>query len=94
LLVAARPAKRARPTAPRNDRADYTTIEHAGKPHRGKITDAEQLLVQQHFDEINERLAAQGLRTISLDDPEHVERYALTKLAAATGAAGKAASGD
>ena len=94
LLIAARPAKRARPTTPRNDRADYTTIEHAGKPHRGKITDAEQLLVQQHFDEINERLAAQGLRTISLDDPEHVERYALTKLAAATGAAGKAASGD
>lgn len=83
LLIAARPAKRTRPSAPRPDRVDYTTLEHAGKPHRGKATDAEKLLVQQHFDEINERLAAQGLRTISLEDPEHVERYGLTELASA-----------
>ena len=34
------------------------------------------------MDEINERLAAQNLRTISLTDPEHVERYGLGQLAA------------
>jgi hypothetical protein len=35
-----------------------------------------------HFDEINERLATQGLRTLSLDNPDHVERYGLAQLAA------------
>jgi hypothetical protein len=63
----------------RTDR-DYATVEHAGKPHRGKTTDEEKALVREHFDEINDRLAAEGLRTISLDDPEHVERYGLEEL--------------
>src|SRR6266496_3540932 len=43
--------------------------------------DTEKRLVNEHLDEINERLAAQGLRTISLTDPEHVERYGLQDLA-------------
>jgi hypothetical protein len=68
----------------RGDR-DYATLEHAGKPHRGKTTDEEKALVREHFDEINDRLAAEGLRTISLDDPEHVERYGLAELARARG---------
>ena len=56
-------------------------FEHAGKPHKGKTTDAEKQLVRDHLDEVNERLAAQGLRTISLTDPDHIERYALEQLA-------------
>lgn len=64
---------------------DYATLEHAGKPHRGKTTDEEKALVREHFDEINDRLAAEGLRTISLGDPEHVERYGLAELARARG---------
>jgi hypothetical protein len=83
LLIAARPAKRAARTAANGssrDRTDYATAEHAGKPHKGKTTDAEKRLVIEHFDEINERLAAQGLRAISLADPEHVERYGLEQL--------------
>jgi hypothetical protein len=70
--------------AGRGDR-DYATLEHAGKPHRGKTTDEEKALVRAHFDEINERLAAEGLRTISLDDSEHVERYGLEELVTARG---------
>ena len=70
--------------AGRSDR-DYATLEHAGKPHRGKTTDEEKALVREHFDEINDRLAAEGLRTISLDDPEHVDRYGLEELAKARG---------
>ena len=70
---------RARPPRSRGDR-DYATLEHAGKPHRGKTTDEEKALVREHFDEINDRLAAEGLRTISLDDTEHVERYGLEEL--------------
>ena len=71
--------------ASREDRANYATIEHAGKPHKGKTTDAEKRLVREHLDEINERLAAQNLRTISLTDPDHVQRYGLERLAAERG---------
>jgi hypothetical protein len=86
LLISARPARRSS-RAPANggsrggDRLDYATLEHAGKPHKGKITDTEKQLVREHLTEINERLTRQGLRTISLTDPDHVERYGLDQLA-------------
>lgn len=64
-------------------RRDYATLEHAGEPHQGRITDTEKRLVREHFDEINDRLAAGGFRTISLQDSAHVERYGLAGLAAA-----------
>ena len=89
ILATARPARRASRSgaaaAGREDRANYATIEHAGKPHKGKTTEAEKRLVRAHLDEINERLVAQNLRTISLTDPEHVERYGLDRLAAEPG---------
>ncbi len=85
LLIAARPARRSSRTpassTPRGDRVDYATLEHAGKPHKGKTTDTEKQLVRDHLAEINERLARQGIRTINLTDPEHVERYGLDQLA-------------
>jgi len=85
LLITARPARRSSRTpangASRGDRLDYATLEHAGKPHKGKITDTEKQLVREHLAEVNERLARQGLRTISLTDPDHVERYGLDQLA-------------
>ena len=85
LLTAARPVRRGTRSSAngssRGDRLDYATPEHAGKPHKGKVTDTEKDLVRDHLDEINERLAAQGLRVISLADPEHVERYGLQELA-------------
>jgi hypothetical protein len=65
----------------RGDRPDYATLEHAGKPHKGKVTDTEKQLVRDHLDEINQRLASEGLRTISTTDPDHVERYALQESA-------------
>jgi len=37
--------------------------------------------VREHFDEINRRLAGQGIRTISLADPEHVESIDLQEAA-------------
>ena len=79
--VAARPARRGSRAqangASRSDRLDYGTLEHAGKPHKGKVTDTEKQLVRDHLDEINQRLAGQGIRAISLTDPDHVERYGL-----------------
>ena len=86
ILAAARPARRAPRSAAaaagRDGRVNYATLEHAGKPHRGKVTDEEKQLVRDHLDEINERLAAQGLRTISRTDPDHAERYALEPVSA------------
>jgi hypothetical protein len=66
---------------PAAEKLDYATLEHAGKPHRGKTTDAEKEIVRMHLDEVNERLARDGMRTISLDDPEMVARYGLETLA-------------
>jgi hypothetical protein len=84
LLAAARPARRAaRSTAvsaAREGRVNYATLEHAGKPHKGKTTEEEKRLVREHLDEINERLRAQSLRTVSLTDPDHIERYGLDQL--------------
>jgi hypothetical protein len=69
-VAAARPSSRSsRATGgPRNDRVDYAAAEHAGKPHKGRITDGEKELVRERFDEINELLADQGIRTISLTE--------------------------
>ena len=87
LLATARPVRRAPRSAAapaaREDRVNYGTLEHAGKPHKGKTTDTEKQLVREHLSEINERLAAQNLRTISLTDPDHIERYGLEGLAEA-----------
>ena len=94
LLARARPARRgAKSTAAspaRADRLNYASLEHAGRPHRGRVTDEEKQLVQEHFDEINDRLAAAGLRTISLSDPDHLDRYDLAGLAAERGINGSA----
>jgi hypothetical protein len=85
LLIAARPARRSTKASasgsPRGDRLDYGTLEHAGKPHKGKVTDAEKDLVRDHLDEINLLLAQHGIRTISVGDPDHVERYGLQQAA-------------
>jgi hypothetical protein len=66
-----RPAKSVR----RSERVDYATLEHAGKPHRGRVTEEEARLVRDHLDEINKRLADEGLRQIDPTDPEHAARY-------------------
>jgi hypothetical protein len=92
LLLTARPARTARraksAAAPGPRGVNYDTLEHAGEPHKGRITEAERELVRDHLDAINDRLVAQGLRTIDPGDPEHVARYGLTGLAAAQAAQG------
>jgi hypothetical protein len=88
LLASARPARRASrstaasPAKASPDKASFATLDTAGRPHKGRITEAEQRFVREHFDEINDRLAAEGLRPIDLGDPVHIERYDLAELAA------------
>jgi hypothetical protein len=90
LLAAARPARRtsrsaASGPARTGSAASFATLETAGRPHKGRITEAEQRFVREHFDAINERLAAEGLRPIDLEDPAHIERYDLGDLAVKRG---------
>jgi len=58
-------------------RASYATLEHAGEPHRGRITDAEKQLVREHLDAINRCLREKGLRQIDPNDPTMRQRYGL-----------------
>jgi hypothetical protein len=58
-------------------KVDYATIEHAGEPHRGRITDAEKRIVQENFDEVNRRLSQKGMRMLDPADPKIRERYGL-----------------
>lgn len=67
------------------EKVDYASLDHAGRPHKGRTTDAEKQVVRQHLEEINERLATEGVRTIDLANSEHVARYGLEALAEAIG---------
>ncbi|MDQ4093551.1 MAG: hypothetical protein M3143_09160, partial [Actinomycetota bacterium] len=80
------PRKQARPAAASTaEKLDYASLEHAGKPHRGKTTDAEKEIVRNNLDKINERLERDGMRIIRLDDAEMVARYGLELLAKEAG---------
>lgn len=72
-----RTAERVRPPKARKvaEKIDYGTIEHAGKPHRGRVTEEEAALVRERLDEVNKRLADAGIRQIDPTDPEHAGRY-------------------
>jgi hypothetical protein len=58
-------------------KVNYASLEHAGEPHRGRITEAEKELVRGNLDTINRRLRDQGLREIDASDPTMRERYGL-----------------
>jgi hypothetical protein len=62
----------------RRARVDYSSPDHAGEPHRGRITDAEKEYVQENLDEVNARLERDGHRPIDRNDPDMAERYGLT----------------
>jgi hypothetical protein len=65
------------PAAPRRSKVDYTTLEHAGEPHRGRITETEKRLVRENLDEINQRLRAKGMREIDPTEEAMKDRYGL-----------------
>jgi hypothetical protein len=46
------------------DRIDYSSPEHAGTPHRGRVSPEEAAYVRANLDAVNARLAAAGMRTI------------------------------
>ncbi|MFE7639658.1 hypothetical protein ACFU7Z_37100 [Kitasatospora sp. NPDC057518] len=86
------PVREATPTTVRGaapaagrERVDHAGLEHAGRPHQGRTAEAEKQVVREHLEEINERLAAEGVRTIDPANVEHVTQYRLDTLARETG---------
>jgi hypothetical protein len=77
----AKPGRAAEPAAPvasaRRAKVDYGTMEHAGEPHRGRITETEKRLVRENLDQINTRLRDQGLREIDPAEESMRDRYGL-----------------
>jgi hypothetical protein len=61
----------------RRAKVDYSTLDHAGEPHRGRITEAEKRLVRQNLDEVNARLRANGMREIDPTEEAMKDRYGL-----------------
>lgn len=53
----------------------YATLDHAGEPHRGRITEREKEIVRENLDQVNKRLAETGYRQIDLADPDMQRRY-------------------
>jgi len=66
-------------TVQERPRIDYTSIEHAGEPHRGTISVTEKAIVQENLDAVNQRLREKGMREIDPADPEMARRYGLTQ---------------
>jgi hypothetical protein len=58
-------------------RVNYQSPEHAGEPHRGRITEEEKAIVRDNLEVVNERLERDGYRVIDPTDPELRERYEL-----------------
>jgi hypothetical protein len=58
-------------------KVNYATLEHAGEPHRGRITEAEKELVRKNLDQVNRRLRDAGLREIDPKDQAMRDRYGL-----------------
>ncbi len=66
-----RTAERVKPPKARRaaEKIDYGTIEHAGRPHRGRVTEEEARLVRERLDEVNKRLADAGIRQVDPGRP-------------------------
>src|SRR5215216_4427799 len=64
----------------RRPRVDYSSPEHAGEPHRGRITDAEKEYVRNNLEEVNTRLERAGHRIIDPENADMAERYELSGL--------------
>ena len=57
------------------ERIDYSSPEHAGKPHRGTISEAEKEYVRNNLDEVNRRNREQGHPEIDPNDSRMAARY-------------------
>ena len=64
------------PSAERG-RIDYSSPEHAGSKHRGRVTEAEAAYVRDNFDAVNKRLSSEGQEMLDPSDGKTMKRYGL-----------------
>jgi hypothetical protein len=62
---------------PQAGKVDYSSPEHAGEPHRGRVSPEEAAYVRDHLDEVQRRLSAKRMRLLDPADPKIRERYGL-----------------
>lgn len=74
LLADAQPY-RGRRSSSGGEETNYATLEHAGRPHRGKVSPDEAAFVRDNLAAVNERLASEGHRLIDPSNKEHRKRY-------------------
>jgi hypothetical protein len=74
LLDGAQPYRGRRSTSS-GEEINYASLEHAGRPHRGKVSPEEAAFVRANLAAVNERLAREGHRLIDPTNKEHKERY-------------------
>ena len=75
LLEGAPRASGSRRSSSDGEDINYATLEHAGRPHRGKVSPDEAAFVRENLAAVNERLAREGHRLIDPTNKEHKERY-------------------
>jgi len=73
----AAPAERRRPPVRAGDRIDYSTPEHAGIIHRGRVTEQEAALVRADVARANANRARVGQPAIDAGDARERQRYGL-----------------
>lgn len=78
--VATRGRPKGTTKAPKADgpKIDYQSAEHAGKLHRGRITDEEAAWVRDNRDLASKNREAQGHPAINWADPAEQKRYGIT----------------
>jgi hypothetical protein len=77
-VAAPKAATATRTAAPaKAERIDYSSPEHAGSKHRGRVTEAEAAYVRDNFDTVNKRLSAEGQEILDPSDEKTIKRYGL-----------------
>jgi hypothetical protein len=66
-----------RDVKPQTGKIDYSSPEHAGEPHRGRVSPEEAAYVRDHLDEVQKRLSEKGMRLLDPADPKIRKRYGL-----------------
>jgi hypothetical protein len=76
VLAGAQPYRGKR-SASGGEEINYATLEHAGRPHRGKVSPEEAAFafVRTNLAAVNERLAREEHRLFDPTNKEHKERY-------------------
>ena len=73
-----RPRDESTAAAPRGDKIDYTSPDHFGQIHRGRLNDEEIRLVKDNPEQASRNREVQGHPPIDWDDEKERSRYGLT----------------